>query len=177
MKLLRRILFQSTSILVLSAILALTVNAVRPDAIPLVHAQASAVDLSDGSDIVEIKDATMLFASGRAIFLDARSRLEYNYGHIKGALLLPPDEFDELYPVLASKLGRAEVLITYCDGERCPLSHDLAHKLAAQGLTTVRVLINGWTVWTGEQLPTETGGASLNPGYPPPSALCPDCNQ
>ncbi|ADU61529.1 MAG: rhodanese-like domain-containing protein [Pseudodesulfovibrio sp.] len=177
MKLLRRILFQSMSIVLLSAILALAANAVRPDAIPLIHAESSAVDLAGGSDTIEIKDAAMLFASGRALFLDARTRLEYNYGHIRGALSLPPDEFGELYPLLAAKIRQAEILITYCDGERCPLSHELAEKLTAAGLVNVRVLVNGWTVWTREQLPTETGGASLHSAYPPPSALCPDCGQ
>ena len=39
------------------------------------------------------------------------------------------------------------LLVTYCDGEACELSRDLADQLKAHGLKDVLVLKNGWTLW------------------------------
>jgi len=48
-------------------------------------------------------------------------------------------------------------IITYCDGETCNLSHNLALFLLDMGFSNVRVLINGWTVWLEGNLPVEKG--------------------
>ena len=49
------------------------------------------------------------------------------------------------------------VIITYCDGESCNLSKDLALFLESLGFTNVRVLVNGWTVWRDAGLIVESG--------------------
>jgi 3-mercaptopyruvate sulfurtransferase SseA len=54
-------------------------------------------------------------------------------------------------------------IITYCDGERCPLSRELAEALRVEGVENVRELRNGWTLWQEQGLPTATehgGGQS-----------------
>lgn len=48
-------------------------------------------------------------------------------------------------------------IVTYCDGETCELSHDLALFLRDAGFTNTRVLANGWTVWQQIGLPIESG--------------------
>jgi 3-mercaptopyruvate sulfurtransferase SseA len=48
-------------------------------------------------------------------------------------------------------------LITYCDGESCDLSHELALFLKEMGFENVRVLVNGWSVWQQAGLPFQTG--------------------
>ncbi|MEA3231463.1 MAG: rhodanese-like domain-containing protein, partial [Thermodesulfobacteriota bacterium] len=47
---------------------------------------------------LEIGDVTLarkLYDSGKFVFVDARSRDDYEEGHIKGAVSLPVGEFDE----------------------------------------------------------------------------------
>ena len=39
------------------------------------------------------------------------------------------------------------MIIAYCDGEHCDLSHELALFLKEMGFENARVLVNGWTVW------------------------------
>jgi 3-mercaptopyruvate sulfurtransferase SseA len=46
-------------------------------------------------------------------------------------------------------------IIAYCDGETCNLSHDLALFLKDMGFMNVRVLVNGWTVWSKSRFPVE----------------------
>ncbi len=151
---------QTAYILVLAVVLALGVNAIRPDGIPLVQATDSAVQLDAANGEISIKDAAMLFISRRAVFLDARSLMEFEAGHIQGALSAPAEDFDYAFKEIAPKLQDAETIITYCDGERCQLSHELAEMLKARGFNNVYVLKNGWSLWRNEQLPVEVSNVS-----------------
>lgn len=153
-----RVFLQMLCIAAVSVVLALGSNALRPHGLPLLHAEESAVDLNNGADTVSVKDAAMLFLSGRAVFLDARSRFEYEDGHIQGAVSVPAEEFGFLLDDLKPKLQGKDAIITYCDGERCPLSHELATSLRGAGFDNVRVLVNGWTLWNREGLPVTTKG-------------------
>lgn len=159
MPLLTRIALQSVCILALSTVLALGVNALRPDSLPLLYAEQSAVQLDEASETIPLKDAAMLFLSGRALFLDARSQFEYDEGHVQGALSLPPEDFGFLFEELRPQLEGKELLVAYCDGERCPLSHELADLLREAGFHNVRVLINGWSLWKAEGLPIAGDGS------------------
>jgi 3-mercaptopyruvate sulfurtransferase SseA len=49
------------------------------------------------------------------------------------------------------------MVITYCDGESCNLSHELAVFLQDMGVEQVRMLFNGWTVWREAGLPVGQG--------------------
>ena len=153
-------ILQATGLMGLSLAVALTVNAFRPDGLPLLYAQQSAILPGKAGEEIRIQDAAMLYIAGRALFLDARSFAEFEAGHIKGAVSLPADSFEHAFDLVKDSLQGHEVLITYCDGEQCPLSHELAESLIRQGLTSVRVLKNGWTLWHAEKLPTIPGKES-----------------
>lgn len=156
---LRTALRQTIFILVLSAAVAFTVNALRPGGLPVLQAKESMVQVSDANGTIALKDALVLSMSGRALFLDARSDWEYENGHIQNALPIPPDEFDYALELYRPRLDKAQNLITYCDGELCELSNKLADKLRSAGFANVYVLKNGWTLWNNEGLPTEKGPA------------------
>ena len=145
-----------TIILALSVGLALVFNMLRPDPLPMVYAQESQVQLDAQSGEISLKDATLLFVSQRAIFLDARGNYFYNQEHIQGAFSIPPDYFDYEFPKISDQLTD-KILITYCDGELCQLSHELAEMLKGQGLDNVYILVNGWGLWKNENLPTTSG--------------------
>jgi rhodanese-related sulfurtransferase len=51
------------------------------------------VDYDLGIDDVEI--AKQIYDSGEAVFVDARSREDYEEGHIKGAVSLPVGQFHD----------------------------------------------------------------------------------
>lgn len=155
MKTSKKTLLQALAIVAASGVLALGVNFIRADGLPLVSARQSQVDLKRTGGEIPLKDAALLHASGRAVFLDARPQLDYVQGHIKDAISLPLREFASQFQDLKPKLEKAEVVVTYCDGERCPLGENLAKHLRDAGLKNVLVLKNGWTSWTAEGLPVE----------------------
>lgn len=159
MKIVRKTMIQALCILTWSAVLSLEVNLWRPNGLPLVQAAQSSVKLDQADGEITLKDAAMLFVTKRAVFLDARSQYEFTQGHIQGSLSLPPSEFPVLIKSVKPRLEGKEAIITYCDGERCPLSHELAAQLRAAGFKNVWVLKNGWTLWNNEKLPVEKGQA------------------
>ncbi len=173
-----RILGQSLGILALSAALAFGVNAARTDGLPLAYAAAkSAVQLDASGGEISVKDAALLLLTGRAVALDARSQLEYEMGHIQGALWLPPREFAAQFQDIKPLLAGKEAVITYCDGEHCPLGHNLAQHLRGAGVKNVFVLKNGWALWQAEKLPVTKGPAMSSLPTKGQEGICRDCGK
>jgi rhodanese-related sulfurtransferase len=141
--------------------LALVFNATRPDRLPLVRDPQSAIQAAVQRGEISLADATLLFHSGQAVFVDAREAGEYAAGHIDGAISLDTVSFGQKYPAIKDRLEGATTVITYCDGKFCELSHELADQLRSLGLLDVRVLRNGWTLWRDQGLPTATGAEAL----------------
>ena len=168
MRLVPKILGQSLGLLALSALCAFAVNAVRPDGLPLAQAARnapapSAVQFAPAGGEIALKDAAMLFLSGRAVFLDARSQYEFELGHIQGAISLPVRSFASDFQDIKPRLAGKDAVIAYCDGPECPLSHALAKHLVEAGVKNVYVLVNGWSLWQTEKLPVAKGQAAPAP--------------
>ena len=145
-------------IIVLSIIAGLAVNLARTDSIPFVQdwSTESRLSLDNGDSLViPLAEAKALFKENKAIFLDARGKDLFDEGHIKGAKSLPWHAVDDYFPEVIKGMDRETLVITYCDGESCNLSHDLALFLKNMGFTHVKVLVNGWTAWEENNLPIE----------------------
>jgi len=155
--------WQLPLMIITACILAIGTNQLRSEGIPLVGNQSEQARLADasGESLVIGKDeAWRLFQNKTALFLDARTQGQYAEGHIRGALNLPWQEADRYFMDLAERIDNAPIIITYCDGVHCDLSHKLALFLKKMGFENVRVLVNGWTVWQQAGLPTVAGGIS-----------------
>lgn len=156
--LLKQTLGQILGLVVLASILAFTVNHFRSDRISIIKGWSVDERFSDSegaSLVVSLEQATALFKNKAALFLDARPKDQYNEGHIKGALSLPQQDKEIYFMDIAGSLDNAadKTIITYCDGESCELSHELALFLKEMGFNNVKVLVNGWSVWQKAGLP------------------------
>lgn len=116
-------------------------------------AQDSSVD-EHAPEFVDHGEALQLFRSGKALFLDARHEFDYELGHIAGAVNLPLKEFEEKRNLLAS-LSKDTLIVTYCDGQECNSSLELATKLSAAGFSKVKFFFGGWREWQMHNNPTE----------------------
>ncbi len=154
MKPVPRTLLQSALVVVLAVGLSLAFNANRQDSLPLIKPAQNATQAAAGE--IALTEAMALHQNGTAVFLDARDSLTYAEGHIQGALSLPLETFEYDFPRYEAQLAN-QTIVTYCDGEQCRLSHDLSALLKAKGLTDVRVLGNGWSLWLNATLPTASG--------------------
>lgn len=154
-------LWQAPLLIALAGMIAMGVNQWRSDGIALVgdwSPEARFADVSGDSLIVDLAEASRLFREDAAIFVDARLESQYAEGHIQGALNIPWQDVDRYFVETADRLGSVPTVITYCDGESCDLSHELALFLQKMGIADVRVLVNGWTVWQQAGLPIDREG-------------------
>jgi rhodanese-related sulfurtransferase len=149
------------SVIVLAATaVALISNHFHPSPLPLVgnwSQDARLISPAGRQMAVSLDEAKNLHRSGGAVFMDARPLEEFTQGHIQGAISLPRHEAEQRGMDVTADLASDAVIITYCDGDTCDLSKDLALFLENLGFSNVRVLVNGWTMWRNAGLPVETG--------------------
>jgi len=155
------ILWQSLLIVLIAFALSLTVNYLREGGVPLVKQRVSqspgpGEQEAGGVPNISIDEARALYLTNGAVFIDARPEETYRAGHIKGALNLPADSLEGPLPAVMAQIPPDSLIITYCDGEDCPLGKEAALQLSAQGYTNVQVLENGWTLWQEAGLPADS---------------------
>jgi len=84
----------------------------------------------DTPESVDISFAKSAYDKKLVVFIDAREFIDFNEGHIKGAINLPYDpEIDYNKQLLDSLFYLDKTLIIYCSGEGCSLSEDLSYDL------------------------------------------------
>jgi len=109
-----------------------------------------------------LDQAIVFYENNSALFIDARDVLKFHEGHIKGALNLPWHNVQEQFMAVAPLIDSDALLITYCDGNTCTLSHDLAFFLKEMGFN-VKVMSGGWEAWLNAKMPVEsTKGSDEN---------------
>lgn len=83
---------------------------------------------------------------GDVVIIDSRpTARKYDLGHIPGALSLPDTQFEKLANLLPA--DKATLLIFYCDGHECLLSHNSAFKAEKLGYGNIRVYADGYPDW------------------------------
>ena len=151
---------QGLILLLLAGVLGFGTNALRPDGLSLTE-ECFKNDLSPvGANqpvVIALDQARELFEGRCARFIDTRSAEEYLWGHIQGAANLPWEEAAQGRIGNLSQQQRDALLVIYADGESCGRGAATAVALHRQGFTQVKVLINGWSLWTANDLPTEIG--------------------
>jgi rhodanese-related sulfurtransferase len=102
----------------------------------------------------EIGTATALriFNDKKALFIDARPAAQFSEGHIPGAINVYAEEFRDHIPQLLN-YPMDTLVVAYCGGGLCELSHDLADQLRTLGFKKVVVYTGGTTEWTTNNYP------------------------
>ncbi len=81
-----------------------------------------------------------------AMIIDSRPyKPKYVAGYIPTAVSIPASQFDKMTDQLPSDKGT--LLIFYCGGLKCPLSHKSAFKAQALGYTNIKVYAKGFPDW------------------------------
>jgi rhodanese-related sulfurtransferase len=160
--------WQLAAVVWVACALGLACNQMRTTRLPLIGNWSPEAQLtmeSGDSLAVSLADAEGMYYAHSAVFLDARSPELYDEGHIQGALNLPWENspWEEQGVRFAETLRDFPVettFVTYCDGEGCSLSRELAMAMLERGYNEVRVLVNGWTLWQNKRLPVDIGLAA-----------------
>ncbi|OGU77464.1 MAG: hypothetical protein A2V93_00200 [Ignavibacteria bacterium RBG_16_34_14] len=102
---------------------------------------------------IHLKQAYNLYQQN-VLFIDAREPVDYHYAHIKNAINIPFDHFDE-YKHLLNSIDKNRTIVTYCAGTDCDLSKLLGNMLFEMGYKKVYIFFGGWTEWLEANYPTE----------------------
>ena len=98
------------------------------------------------------RDKVRELLKARAVLLDVRPRVEFDAGHLRGAVNIPIDEL----PDRLGELPRGRQVITYCRGEYCLFADEAAALLRENGFDVAR-LEGGWPEWQTEGRPVQIG--------------------
>ncbi|MEW6331046.1 MAG: rhodanese-like domain-containing protein [Pseudomonadota bacterium] len=98
-------------------------------------------------DLDFVKQYAVIPARDDVMIIDSRpAARKYDVGHIPGAVNIPDTQFDALAPTLLPA-NKSMLLIFYCEGPECTLSHKGAFKAEKLGYTNITVYKNGYPEW------------------------------
>jgi rhodanese-related sulfurtransferase len=100
---------------------------------------------------IHLKQAYNLYQKN-VLFIDAREPDDYQNAHIKNAISIPFDHFDE-YKHLLNDIDKESIIVTYCAGTDCDLSKLLGNMLFEMGYKKVYVFFGGWNEWLEAKYP------------------------
>ena len=94
----------------------------------------------------KVKDYAVIPVRDDVLIIDSRpAKRRYNVGHIPGAISIPDSMFDKMIDKLPE--DKSTMLIFYCGGLKCKLSHKSAFSAEALGYTNIAVYAEGMPDW------------------------------
>lgn len=110
------------------------------------------------ADTTFVKEYAQIPPRKDVTIIDSRpAARRYDVGHIPGAINIPDSQFDKLKNLLPE--DKNKLLIFYCGGLDCMLSHDSAKKAEALGYTNIKVYAEGEPEWVKRGLPLSVSTA------------------
>jgi rhodanese-related sulfurtransferase len=108
--------------------------------------ESSSWQFHDIVDTKFVKDHLSIPMAEDVVLIDARPyKPKYVKGHIPGAISIPFTQFDKKKERLPK--NKKALLIYYCGGLKCKLSHKSAKKAEGLGYTNVKVYAEGFPTW------------------------------
>jgi rhodanese-related sulfurtransferase len=149
----KRTLYEAMLIIVSAVVISLMVNALRPEGIDLFgHDKKTPAKAEIGFTIIDTETAIAKYKAGEGLFVDAREAEIFAAGHIKNAVNLPDQQFDEWINDFIGKTHPQTQIITYCDGIDCSQAKDLAEKLCLIGYESVFYFQEGYEAWVKRRM-------------------------
>jgi rhodanese-related sulfurtransferase len=109
-------------------------------------------------DEVGTATAKQIYDRKAAVWFDARNADEFKEGHIPGAHHVYAGDFQQHIPrILQMGMKKDQLIVVYCGGGLCELSHDLAKNMRLLGFSKVVVYTGGTTDWTANNYPMTKG--------------------
>lgn len=126
--------------------LLLAVLAVLPAAgVALLHPSAPEWQSGGGGGIPEVSMDSARELMPDVVWVDARSREEFEAGHIAGAVWLYEGEWEALLDDFLDEWDGRQVVVAYCGAGDCKASQSVAKRLKQEvGVEKIVVLRGGW---------------------------------
>ncbi|MHB9055864.1 MAG: metalloregulator ArsR/SmtB family transcription factor [Paludibacteraceae bacterium] len=99
------------------------------------------------TDAVSLSELESMITNGNILLLDVRPSIEFEFGHITGAVSVPINEIMDKLKLLS----KDKEIIAYCRGPFCVLADEAVKILSRQGYN-VRRLDEGFPEWKIKQM-------------------------
>jgi rhodanese-related sulfurtransferase len=148
----------------LALALALALPVALPAVVWMAPAHAEQVKAKEGwygklADVEFVKQYVDIPPKKGVMLIDSRpTARQYDPAHIPGAVNIPDSKFDQMTGSLPQ--DKSTLLIFYCGGLECMLSHNSAFKAEKLGYTHIRVYADGYPDWVAKG-----GGQSVSAAY------------
>jgi rhodanese-related sulfurtransferase len=162
---LRSPVLQAVVLAALGAALGIVGNTARTDGIALVGHWPDAttppcstyalIAPPDAPPCLTLDDVVQVHGQSGVVFLDGRESVDYDDGHIRGAVSLPFYEAADVFPRVRETLQAAEYIIVYCEGKDCEVALFIATDLSEAGYDSVAVYAGGYDEWAAAGFPTD----------------------
>ena len=111
-------------------------------------------------DIEFVKQNVDIPPKKGVMLIDSRpAARQYDPGHIPGAVSIPDSKFDQMAAALPQ--DKSTLLIFYCGGVECMLSHNSAFKAEKLGYTNIRVYAEGSPDWAAKGMAQSVSAAYI----------------
>ena len=110
----------------------------------------SFLTIKDNLEPIPRQELLERIEQGLVIVLDVRPPLEYEAGHVPGAINIPLQELEQRL----KDFDQDKEIVAYCRGPHCILAFDAVAKLREQGFKASR-MEDGFPEWKTEGLPVE----------------------
>ena len=114
--------------------------------------RAAAAYIGERVEAVSAEDLRERLERGDVVLIDVRPELEYESGHIAGALSLPLDQLEERM----AELPAGTEIVAYCRGPFCAFADAAVRRLRAEGRPAPS-LEDGWPEWSLAGAPVAAG--------------------
>jgi len=109
-------------------------------------------------------DVAKLQDSPAVTFIDARREHDFEVGHLRGAINVPPDLGLSDCLLRLTGVPTSRRVVIYCQSETCPYSTVVAHKLLELGYANIALFDGGWSSWEKSRAPREKMAKSAHEG-------------
>ncbi len=107
---------------------------------------------------ISLEDFFVLHESGQAMVIDARPAIFHQFGHIPGAINIPPKNCDTAIHKREDEIKAAitagKTIVVYCSGFMCPDARTVAMHISGFGYPA-SVFSGGWDAWQEAGMPTQ----------------------
>jgi hypothetical protein len=158
----RRVVGEAAVVAVASATLALAVNFVRHDGLPLVARMPYEVLVpcpEPGGEVTSVEPGDPALGSPRTFLVDGRSPEAFGRAHLPGAVNVPYDWLDPIPGADMQRLARAIAasratrVVAYGDGERPDSGEHLGREISGRGIKHVSFVRGGAPALLGARKP------------------------
>ena len=157
----KKLLLEIIGIVVFASIIGFLYNAFSPKSLKIIPSDPSVAAVPDSVLFESIFDGNnnmentvtygqveRMLQDPRFQFIDARRPDQFADGHIGNAINIFPEESEDVRIPLIFSLPKDKILIVYCDGGACDLSHILTQELTTVfGFKEVFIYPGGWEEW------------------------------